>query len=280
MGPPPRATARWPRSPATTAHVGADAFARRARLARRGPGRATTRSPPSSGFPLDAHAAGEAQRLSGPGPTSAPDRAALRSGSKPTPLAGRDAVAVFQIRHVLFATWQTKLWRARVLAALGRGAVARFNREGSSAGDTPVIVPAGVREAVGELDAQRSGLRGGRRRACTLGWADGRQTRRTCGRRGSERIWVDQLGHVRRAAQPVIAGDPHRSYEVPNVYYQLRLSCAPQAGIEAAGFSFPGVPGIQHFGQNGDVAWGVTNAGADYQDLYVERLPGRDHRSA
>ncbi len=67
----------------------------------------------------------------------------------------------------------------------------------------------------------------------------------------------------------VVAGDPHRVIELPNVYQQVRLAC-PE--FDVAGLAFPGVPGVQHFGQTGGVAWAVTNAMADYQDLYVEEL--------
>ena len=38
------------------------------------------------------------------------------------------------------------------------------------------------------------------------------------------------------------------------------------------GLSFPGVPGFPHFRHNARVAWCVTHAQADYQDLYVERF--------
>ena len=34
----------------------------------------------------------------------------------------------------------------------------------------------------------------------------------------------------------------------------------------------PGVPGIPHFAHAGDVAWAITNAMADYQDVYAEQL--------
>ena len=68
---------------------------------------------------------------------------------------------------------------------------------------------------------------------------------------------------------PVIAGDPHRNLEVPNVYQQIRLACP---AFDVVGLAFPGVPGIAHFGHAGSVAWATTNAMADYQDLYVERL--------
>ena len=64
------------------------------------------------------------------------------------PWAGWHAVAIFLVRHITFATWQTKLWNARVLAALGPHAVRRFRIEGTS-GDTPLIVASGARDAVG-----------------------------------------------------------------------------------------------------------------------------------
>ncbi|MGA5433614.1 penicillin acylase family protein [Streptomyces cellulosae] len=69
--------------------------------------------------------------------------------------------------------------------------------------------------------------------------------------------------------QAVVAGDPHRYIEDPGVYQQIRLSC-PE--FDVVGLAVPGVPGIAHFGHTGTVAWAITNAMADYQDLYRERL--------
>ncbi|MFE1454508.1 penicillin acylase family protein [Streptomyces sp. NPDC058735] len=69
--------------------------------------------------------------------------------------------------------------------------------------------------------------------------------------------------------QAVIAGDPHRWIEDPGVYQQIHLSC-PE--FDVVGLAVPGVPGIAHFGHTGTVAWAITNAMADYQDLYRERL--------
>ncbi|MGI5445649.1 penicillin acylase family protein [Streptomyces sp. CA-243310] len=74
----------------------------------------------------------------------------------------------------------------------------------------------------------------------------------------------------------IIAGDPHRFIEDPGVYQQIRLSC-PE--FDVLGLAVPGIPGLGHFGHTGGVAWAITNAMADYQDLYVERLrpaPGGD----
>ncbi|MER6915087.1 penicillin acylase family protein [Streptomyces sp. NPDC000594] len=67
----------------------------------------------------------------------------------------------------------------------------------------------------------------------------------------------------------LIAGDPHRIIEDPGVYQQIRLACDE---FDVVGLAMPGVPGIAHFGHAGPVAWAITNAMADYQDLYRERL--------
>ncbi len=68
---------------------------------------------------------------------------------------------------------------------------------------------------------------------------------------------------------PLIAGDPHRLMELPGVYQQVRLACPD---FDAIGFAFPGVPGLPHFAHTGHTAWAITNAMADYQDLFEEEL--------
>ena len=87
--------------------------------------------------------------------------------------------------------------------------------------------------------------------------------------------WV--VGGARTASGlPLLGGDPHRMFESPNAYQQVRLTCTgPDDTFDVAGFTFPGVPGVQHFAHAGDVAWGITNAMADYQDVFVERLERR-----
>jgi penicillin amidase len=62
----------------------------------------------------------------------------------------------------------------------------------------------------------------------------------------------------------ILAGDPHRFIEAPGVYQQIHLAC-PE--FDVVGLAVPGVPGIAHFGHAGGVAWAITNATADYQDL-------------
>jgi penicillin amidase len=80
--------------------------------------------------------------------------------------------------------------------------------------------------------------------------------------------WLIPGDHTATGA-PIIAGDPHRYIESPGIYQQVRLSC-PE--FDVIGLAVPGIPGIAHFGHTGKVAWAITNAMADYQDLFSERL--------
>ena len=71
--------------------------------------------------------------------------------------------------------------------------------------------------------------------------------------------------------KPFLADDPHLGLQVPSLWFLMALE-AP--GYKAIGASLPGVPGIV-IGRNERIAWGVTNVGADVQDLYVmEEAPG------
>jgi penicillin amidase len=80
--------------------------------------------------------------------------------------------------------------------------------------------------------------------------------------------WV-VTGERTASGLPLIAGDPHRIIELPGCYQQVGLACDE---FDVVGFAFPGVPGVQHFAHAGSVAWGITNAMADYQDLTREDL--------
>jgi penicillin amidase len=80
---------------------------------------------------------------------------------------------------------------------------------------------------------------------------------------------------ARRSAtsHPFVAGDPHRSLELPGVYQQVRLAC-PE--FDVVGLAFAGVPGTPHFAHAGEVAWAITNAMADCHDVFVEELRRTD----
>ncbi|MFF0338412.1 GNAT family N-acetyltransferase [Kribbella sp. NPDC004875] len=80
--------------------------------------------------------------------------------------------------------------------------------------------------------------------------------------------WLIPGSHT-ATGQAIVAGDPHRYVESPGVYQQIQLTC-PE--YDVLGLAVPGVPGLAHFGHTGTVAWSITNAMADYQDLYAEQL--------
>ncbi len=72
--------------------------------------------------------------------------------------------------------------------------------------------------------------------------------------------------------RPILANDPHLEAQMPSIWYEMHLS---GGGYGAIGSTFPGTPGVI-VGHNADIAWGVTNAGPDVMDLYVERFDAAD----
>ncbi|MBD2713720.1 penicillin acylase family protein [Microvirga sp. STR05] len=63
---------------------------------------------------------------------------------------------------------------------------------------------------------------------------------------------------------PLLANDPHLQLNLPSIWYQVQLS-AP--GLNVYGVTIPGAPTVI-IGFNQEVAWGVTNVGADVLDWY------------
>ncbi len=86
---------------------------------------------------------------------------------------------------------------------------------------------------------------------------------------GGSNSWVVS-GARSASGKPLLANDPHLGLTAPPVWYFAHLH-AP--GLDAIGATLPGVPAIL-VGRNERIAWGLTNTGADVQDLYLERLDG------
>lgn len=64
---------------------------------------------------------------------------------------------------------------------------------------------------------------------------------------------------------PILANDPHLTLSLPSIWYQIQL-VTPTMNVYGA--SLPGSPGVT-IGFNKNVAWGVTNVGADVLDFYT-----------
>ncbi|MFW6776039.1 GNAT family N-acetyltransferase [Nocardioides sp. CPCC 205120] len=161
----------------------------------------------------------------------------LALDAAPGPWEPWTPVAALLGHNVLFGTFPQKLWRQRVVDALGEEGARLLSAEGVATSGSNAWAVGGARTA--------SGL-------------------------------------------PLVGGDPHRVIEAPGVYQQVRLvldggsdaagfeaAGFDVAGFDVAGFAFVGVPGVQHFAHAGEVAWAITNAMADTEDLYAESLRRR-----
>ncbi|MFJ6053029.1 penicillin acylase family protein [Streptomyces sp. NPDC092307] len=85
--------------------------------------------------------------------------------------------------------------------------------------------------------------------------------------------WVVS-GKYTTTGKPLLANDPHLSPQLPSVWYQMGLHCravSAQCQYDVAGYTFSGMPGVV-IGHNADIAWGMTNLGADVTDLYLEQV--------
>lgn len=84
--------------------------------------------------------------------------------------------------------------------------------------------------------------------------------------------WVVDGTHT-TTGQPLLANDPHLGINMPAIWYEVAIR---GGGLDVIGFTFPGVPGVI-IGHNDNIAWGVTNVGADNSDLYLETLDPKNH---
>ncbi|MDT3400155.1 penicillin acylase family protein [Streptomyces sp. B1866] len=85
--------------------------------------------------------------------------------------------------------------------------------------------------------------------------------------------WVVS-GKYTATGKPLLANDPHLAPQLPSVWYQMGLHCTDvtdSCPFDVAGFTFAGMPGVV-IGHNRDIAWGMTNMGADVTDLYLEKV--------
>lgn len=186
--------------------------------------------------------------------------AAIADGAAPKPAAydvepwqAWHSIAAFKVRHVLMGQWQHKLARAVLLTRIGPETFGRL--EVRPPLGSPLTIPPGGRlsRLAGEALAEVT------EHVAFLAEAEP----------GSNAWAVSAARTVHGGA--VICNDSHRALDTPNVYWQCRVTCRD---FDVAGATFPGIPGFPHFGFNGAVAWAITHADADNQDLYIERFDG------
>ncbi|NOZ48698.1 MAG: penicillin acylase family protein [Chloroflexi bacterium] len=85
--------------------------------------------------------------------------------------------------------------------------------------------------------------------------------------------WVVN-GSKTDTGMPLLANDPHLGIRMPSIWYENGLHCVELTAdcpYNVVGFSFPSSPGVV-IGHNNAIAWGVTNAYPDVQDLFIEKI--------
>ncbi len=202
---------------------------------------------------LDAYAAGVNAHL-GSGAALPPEYAAL--GAVPEPWEAWHSVAVMRRLGLLMGSVWFKLWRALALPVVGAEGVARLRYD--DGGRDGLCIPPGATAArVGmDLAALRPAM------AALLEAMGPDETG------GGSNNWAVS-GARSATGRPVLAGDPHRVFEMPGMYAQAHVACDEW---DAVGLTVPGVPGFPHFAHNGRVAYCVTHAFVDIHDLFLEQF--------
>lgn len=147
--------------------------------------------------------------------------------------------------------WDGELIRSAVVRRVGPELAARL--DATYPARHPLTAPAGATAVATDMLAEY------RRLAPYLGVGGG----------GASNAWA-VASHRSSTGKPFVASDPHLAFRAPSVWYEAHL-VAPN--MDVAGGTLVGLPGVV-IGQNGRIAWGLTAAPVDVQDLYLERLEG------
>ncbi len=170
----------------------------------------------------------------------------LRMRPEPwTPLDVQAPAQMFAL--ALSSNWEGELARARIAERVGAERMRRL--EPRYPEGHPLIVPPGAGEEGGRLT---------------------RLLRPRLGIGASNSVVVS--GTRTASGRPLLANDPHLLLGIPSVWHAQHVSWG---GGEWLGFTVPGAPALI-LGRNRHVAWGMTTAMIDTQDLFVERLDPDD----
>ena len=177
-------------------------------------------------------------------------------GHRPEPWAAADTMAftrlmMWQLSHA----WYGEIVRAQVIEAVGAERAAEL--EVHYPPGNPVSLPKGI-------EFHRQAATGG------LPGAGGRMLRRGLG----SNSWVVS-GRLTDTGKPYLCNDMHLAAMLPGLWYEVHLV---GGDFNVFGVSLPGVPAIL-VGHNDRIAWGMTLAFTDCEDLFVEKFdPADPHR--
>lgn len=171
-------------------------------------------------------------------------------------------IAVLRQSGLLLNSVYPKIWRAIALPVVGADALGRLRMD--DGGEELVCLPPGTQAQ--RLLPDMAAL------ADTLAAFMHESNPETTG--GGSNNWAVH-GSRTQSGRPLLAGDPHRMLDMPNLYTQCHLACDE---FDVIGLTTPGVPGFPHFAHNAHVAWCVTVAFVDTADVYLERFEAQGSR--
>lgn len=174
-------------------------------------------------------------------------------GFKPQPWNELDTLALSRLMYWQMShAWYSEIVRAQLQAAVGSEHAAEWEIEYPAM--NPAILPQGIE--FNRLEANGS-LRGVKGPYLDRG-------------KGSN-CWAVS-GQRSATGQPFLCNDMHLVASLPTIWYAAHL-CG--GGINASGVTMPGTPGVV-VGHNERIAWGITLAFTDCEDLYLEKFDPHD----
>ncbi|MFX0065874.1 MAG: penicillin acylase family protein [Candidatus Hermodarchaeota archaeon] len=163
---------------------------------------------------------------------------------KPEDSLAFSRVMIWQLSHA----WHGEIIRAQLIKAVGEDRAAELEIEYPK--DNPVTLPAGIEFNVINKDG-------------TLKGAQGPFLNRG---RGSN-AWA-VAGKKTTTGTPFLCNDMHLELRMPSLWYENHLVAE---NFNVSGVSLPGVPLVM-VGHNANIAWGMTLAFTDAEDLFVEKI--------
>ena len=98
------------------------------------------------------------------------------------------------------------------------------------------------------------------------------KTKRVCSGKGKRRRCVRRKVQRKAAGNAFVFNGPQLGFQIPELFVEFELH---YPGHDVRGVSAPGVP-VVGIGHNNHVAWGFTSGLSDTNDLYAEKLTGKE----
>ena len=193
------------------------------------------------------------------------------------------ALGLFLHQMLTHGQYRQHLAREKILAKLGPELTADLYPNSSWHDHPPGAEAKNLEQEPSDTDedddddapsVMRTTLEGAPRKPLLLGWwFSGDSEWSAAALPAGSNNWVVSGTHT-TSGKPLLSNDMHLMQQMPSLWYEAQLeilagsvSNAPQFNV--AGFTLPGLPFVL-VGHNQRIAWGVTNLGADVEDLFIE----------